>query len=122
METYFKSNELLVSESLEVGAALAEVYRFSRPALTRAHGYEKEVTDLNQVTNAGQSAVSGDTGTGENGIDQEVIRVACNIPHVGSEQVILGNEFPLGRERLRVVVGNHQLLRLVVQEGLEKRS
>ena len=69
-----------------------------------------------------QSAVSGDIGTREDGIDEEVIGVTSNIPHVESEQVILDNEFPLGRERLRVVIGNHQLLRLVVKEGLAKRS
>lgn len=75
-----------------------------------------------RVDDVRQSAFSGDTSSSEHGIDEQVIGVTSNIPHVESEQVIVDDEFSLGRERLRVVIGNHQFLRLVVKEGLVKRD
>jgi len=43
--------------------------------------------------------------------------VTGDIPHGEPEQIVLDDEFSLGGERFRIVVGNHQLLGLVVNEG-----
>jgi len=63
------------------------------------------------------SAISSDSGTSEDGIDEKVVGVTSDLPHVESEQIVVNDEFSLGRERLSVVIGNEQLLVLVVKEG-----
>ena len=68
-----------------------------------------------------RSAVIGNTRSGSEGIDEEVIVVTGHVPHGEPDQIVLDNEFSLGGERLRVVVGNHQLLGLIINERLKKR-
>jgi len=63
--------------------------------------------------------LSNARGGGE-GIDEKVVVVTGGFPHGEPEQVVLNDEFSLGSERLWVVVGNHQLLGLVINEGLHK--
>lgn len=48
--------------------------------------------------------------------------VTSDFPHGEPEEVVLDDEFSLGGERLRVVVGNHQLLGFVVKERLGERT
>lgn len=67
---------------------------------------------------ARRSAVISNTRRGGEGINKKVVVVTRDFPHGEPEQVVLCDEFPLGGERLRVVVGNHQFLGLVVNEGL----
>jgi len=56
------------------------------------------------------------------GIEEEAVGVTSGLPHGEPEQVVVDDESPLGSERLWVIVGNHQLLVLVVNEGLRKRG
>jgi len=65
----------------------------------------------------GGLAVAGNTSGGGESIDEKVIVITGDFPHGESEQVVLDDEFSLGSEGLWVVVGNHQLLGLVVKEG-----
>ena len=58
-------------------------------------------------------------GGGE-GIDEKVVVVTSSFPHGESKQVVLNDEFSLGSERLRVIIRNHQLLGLVINEGLRE--
>ena len=56
------------------------------------------------------------------GIEEKVVVVTSGLPYGEPEQVVVDDEFSLGSERLRVIVGNHQLLVLVVNEGLRERG
>ena len=58
-------------------------------------------------------------GGGE-GIDEKVVVVTSSFPHGEPKQVVLNDEFSLGSERLRVIIRNHQLLGLVIDEGLRE--
>ena len=48
--------------------------------------------------------------------------VTAGVPHGKPEQLVLGDEVSLGSKRLRVVVGNHQLLGFIINEGLMRRG
>ena len=63
-----------------------------------------------------------DTRSGVDGIEEKVVVITAGLPHGEPEQVMVDDEFTLGSERLRVIVGNHQLLILVVKEGLRERG
>jgi len=52
------------------------------------------------------------------GVEEKVVVVTSGLPYGEPEQVVVDDELSLGSERLRVVVGNHQLVVLVVNEGL----
>ena len=58
-------------------------------------------------------------GGGE-GIDEKVVVVTSSFPHGEPKQVVLNDELSLGGERLRIVIRNHQLFGLVVNEGLKE--
>jgi len=75
-----------------------------------------------RVIKTRRSAVISDTRGGGERIDEKVIVIASDFPHGESEQIVLDDEVSLGSEGLRVVVGNHQLFALVVNEGLRKRG
>ena len=68
-----------------------------------------------------QSAVSTDTRSLGEGIDEKVIGVTSDVPHGETKQLVIDDELPLGGKRCRIVVGNHQLLSLVVRVRLGKR-
>ena len=69
-----------------------------------------------------QSTFRSDPSTRVDGVDEKVSVVTSNIPHEGSSQVFISDEFSLGGERPNVIIVNHQLFFLVVKEGLVKRS
>ena len=56
------------------------------------------------------------------GVEEKAVVVTSGLPYGEPEQVVVEDEFSLGSERLRVVVRNHQLLVLVVNEGLRERA
>ena len=68
------------------------------------------------------AVILSNTRSGGEGINEEVFVIAGGFPHGESEQIVLNDEFSLGSERLRVVEGNHQLLGLVINEGLRWRA
>lgn len=61
-------------------------------------------------------AVIRDTRTCCDGIDEEVLVITGDVPHRETKQVVVSDELPLGGERGRVVVGNHQLSGLIVSK------
>lgn len=56
------------------------------------------------------------------GIEENVVVVAGEVPHGEPEQSVFDDEIALGSERLRVVVGNKCFLAFVVKEGLRKQG
>lgn len=68
------------------------------------------------MVTARQSALISNTRSGGEGINEEIIVITGEFPHGEPKQVVLDDEFPLGSERLRVIVGNHRLVGLVVKE------
>lgn len=84
-----------------------------------SHGLEASRTSQS-VRTTHRSAVIGNTGSGGEGVDKKVVVVTSDIPHGEPEQVVLDDEISLGSERPRVVVGNHQLLGLVIKVRLRE--
>ena len=56
------------------------------------------------------------------GIEEKVVVITSGLPHGEPEQVVIDDEFSLSSKRLWVIVGNHQLLVLIVKEGLRERG
>lgn len=51
-------------------------------------------------------------------IDEDIVIVSTGLPHSISEQPSVFDERAFGRERIRVVIGNHDLGRFIVDVGL----
>jgi hypothetical protein len=87
-----------------------------------SHRLPKGPSAKERVRTTRRSAVISDTRSGGEGIYEKIFVVASRVPHGEPEQFVFYDEFALGGERLRVVVGNQQLLGLVVNVGLRKRG
>jgi len=68
----------------------------------------------------GLAVILVNTRGGGEGIDEKVVVVTGSFPHGEPKQVVLNDEFSLGGERLWIVIRNHQLLGLVINEGLRE--
>lgn len=68
----------------------------------------------------GSAVILVNTRGGDEGIDEKVFVITSSFPQCEPKQVVLSDEFSLGGERLRVVIRNHQLLGLVINEGLRE--
>jgi len=82
---------------------------------------ERTEREVGGVTH-GSAIILVNTRGGGEGIDEKVVVVTSSFPHGEPKQVVLNDKLSLGSERLWVIIRNHQLLGLVINEGLRERE